>query len=143
MAYKESLYALKTAWFQLLNNNISLPVYKDSVPINQITNFVLIRSEGSTNTDTTNSGFFRSAIIIVEINCKNPTIGNSVTAYQVAQEINDLVLISPNQFGISIQNHQITQITLQSEDELYEDDGSTKIFRVIKRYEHFINQNLN
>jgi len=51
-----------------------------------------------------------------------------------------LILLSPNTFGITLTNHQITQITLQSEDELYEDDGSTKIFRVIKRYEHFLNQ---
>lgn len=139
MAYSEVLYDLKTEWFKLLNG-ISLPVYKDSVPINQITNYVLIRAEGSTDTGVTNSGFFRSAVIVVEINCKNPTIGNSVTAYQVAQEISDLILLSPNTFGITLTNHQITQITLQSEDELYEDDGSTKIFRVIKRYEHFLNQ---
>lgn len=139
MAYSEVLYDLKTEWFKLLNG-ISLPVYKDSVPINQITNYVLIRAEGSTDTGITNSGFFRSAVIVVEINCKNPTIGNSVTAYQVAQEISNLILLSPNTFGISLTNHQITQITLQSEDELYEDDGSTKIFRVIKRYEHFLNQ---
>jgi hypothetical protein len=79
-------------------------------------------------------------VIVVEINCKNPTIGNSVTAYQVAQEISDLILLSPNTFGITLTNHQITQITLQSEDEIYEDDGSTKIFRVIKRFEHFLNQ---
>ena len=139
MAYSEVLYDLKTEWFKLLNG-ISLPVYKDSVPINQITNYVLIRAEGSTDTGITNSGFFRSAVIVVEINCKNPTIGNSVTAYQVAQEISNLILLSPNTFGITLTNHQITQITLQSEDELYEDDGSTKIFRVINRYEHFINQ---
>jgi hypothetical protein len=139
VAYSEVLYDLKTEWFKLLNG-ISLPVYKDSVPINQITNYVLIRAEGSTDTGITNSGFFRSAVIVVEINCKNPTIGNSVTAYQVAQEISDLILLSPNTFGITLTNHQITQITLQSEDEIYEDDGSTKIFRVIKRYEHFLNQ---
>jgi hypothetical protein len=139
VAYSEVLYDLKTEWFKLLNG-ISLPVYKDSVPINQITNYVLIRAEGSTDTGITNSGFFRSAVIVVEINCKNPTIGNSVTAYQVAQEISDLILLSPNTFGITLTNHQITQITLQSEDELYEDDGSTKIFRVIKRYEHCLNQ---
>lgn len=139
MAYKQVLYDLKTAWWQLLNG-ISLPVYKDAVPINQTTNYVLIRSEGSTNTDTTNSGFFRSAIIVVEISCQNPTIGNSFTAYEVAQEIDNLILPSPNSFGIILANQQITQITLQSEDEIYEDDNSEKIFRIIKRYEHFLNQ---
>jgi hypothetical protein len=62
-------------------------------------------------------------------------------AYQIAQEIYDEVILSPNSFGISIPDHQITQITIQSETELYEDDGSEKIYRYIIRYEHFINQN--
>ena len=141
MAFKEVLYDLKTEWYQLLNGQLSVPVYKDAAPISATGNYVLIRSEGSTNTDTTNSGFFRSAIIVVDILTQFPVIGNSKTAYEIAQEISDLVLISPNSFGVTLPNHQITQITLQSEDEIYEDDNSEKIFRVIKRYEHFLNQN--
>ena len=141
MAFKEVLYDLKTEWYQLLNGQLSVPVYKDAAPISATGNYVLIRSEGSTNTDTTNSGFFRSAIIVVDILTQFPVIGNSKTAYDIAQEISDLVLISPNSFGVTLPNHQITQITLQSEDEIYEDDNSEKIFRVIKRYEHFLNQN--
>lgn len=140
MAFKEVLYDLKTEWFQLLNGQLSVPVYKDAAPISADGNYVLIRSEGSTNTDTTNSGFFRSAIIVVDIITQFPVIGNSKTAYDIAQEISDLAILSPNSFGITLPNHQITQITLQSEDEIYEDDNSEKLFRLIKRYEHFINQ---
>ena len=108
--------------------------------MNEEGNYVLIRSEGSTNTDTTNTGFSRSAIIVVDIVTRFPVIGNSKTAYDIAQEIDDLILLTPNSFGISLPNHQITQITLQSEDELYEDDNSEKLYRNIKRYEHFLNQ---
>ena len=140
MAYKEVLYDLKTEWFQLLNGQLSVSVYKDAAPLSADSNYVLIRSEGSTNTDTTNSGFFRSAIIVVDILTVFPVIGNSKTAYDIAQEISDLVLLSPNSFGVTLPNHQITQITLQSEDEIYEDDNSEKIFRLVKRYEHFVNQ---
>lgn len=140
MAFKEVLYDLKTEWFQTLNGVLSVPVYKDAAPLNEDGNYVLIRSEGSTNTDTTNTGFFRSAIIVVDIVTRFPVIGNSKTAYDIAQEIDDLILLSPNSFGISLTNHQITQITLQSEDELYEDDNSEKIYRNIKRFEHFLNQ---
>lgn len=140
MAYKEVLYDLKTEWFQTLNGALSVPVYKDAAPITEEGNYVLIRSEGSTNTDTTNTGFFRSAVIVVDINTQFPVIGNSKVAYDIAQEIDDLILLSPNSFGILLANHQITQITLQSEDELYEDDNSVKIFRLIKRFEHFLNQ---
>lgn len=140
MAFKEVLYDLKTEWFQTLNGALSVPVYKDAAPITEEGNYVLIRSEGSTNTDTTNTGFFRSAVIVVDINTQFPVIGNSKVAYDIAQEIDDLILLSPNSFGLLLANHQITQITLQSEDELYEDDNSVKIFRLIKRFEHFLNQ---
>lgn len=141
MAYKNALYDLKTEWYQVLTGDISVPVYKDAVPLSENGNYVLIRSEGSTDRELNNSAFFRSAIIIVDILTKFATIGNSKTAYDIAQEIDDLVILSPNSFGITLNDFQITQITVQSEDEIYEDDGSEKIFRVIKRYEHFINQN--
>lgn len=140
MPFKEVLYDLKTEWFQTLAGQLSVPVYKDAAPISAEGNYVLIRSEGSTNTDTTNTGFFRSAVIVVDINTEFPVIGNSKTAYDIAQDISDLIMVSPNSFGISLTYHEITQITLQSEDELYEDDNSVKIFRLIKRFEHFLNQ---
>lgn len=140
MAFKEVLYDLKTEWFQLLNGQLTVSVYKDAAPIEAEGNYVLIRSEGSTNTDTTNTGFFRSAVIVTDIVTQFPVIGNSKTAYEIAQDINDLVLLSPNTFGVTLPSHQITQITLQSQDEVYEDDNSEKIFRLINRYEHFINQ---
>lgn len=140
MAFKEVLYELKTEWFQALNNQLSVPVYKDAAPISADGNYVLIRSEGSTNTDLNNSAWFRSAVIVVDINTEFPVIGNSKVAYDIAQEIDDIILISPNSFGISLTNQHITQLTLQSEDELYEDDNSVKIFRLIKRFEHFLTQ---
>jgi len=141
MAYKNALYQLKTEWYQVLNGQISVPVYKDAVPLTESGNYVYIRAEGSTDRELNNSAFFRSAVIVVDIFTKFATIGNSKTAYDIAQEIDDLVILSPNSFGITLTDFQVTQITVQSETELYEDDGSEKIFRVVKRYEHFLNQN--
>lgn len=141
MAFKTALYDLKTAWYQALNGMISVPVYKDAVPLSENGNYVLIRSEGSTSGDLNNSAFFQSAVIICEVYTKFQNIGNSKVAYDIAQEIDDEVITSPNSFGITLTNHQITQITVQSETELYEDDGSEKTFRLILRYEHFLNQN--
>jgi hypothetical protein len=141
MAFKTVSYDLKTEWYKTLNGAISVPVYKDAVPLNENGNYVLIRSEGAGQTDLNNSAFFQSAIIIVDILTKFANIGNSKTAYDIAQEIYDEVILSPNSFGITLPDHQITQITVQSETELYEDDGAEKIFRLIIRYEHFLNQN--
>lgn len=141
MAYKNALYQLKTQWYQTLNGVLSVDVYKDAVPISETGNFVLIRSEGSVDTELNNSAFFRSAIIVIEIFTQFSTIANSKTAYDIAQEIDNLVIFSPNSFGINLADFQVTQITVQSENELYEDDGAAKIFRIIKRYEHILNQN--
>lgn len=140
MAFKTALYDLKTEWYKTLNGVISVPVYKDSVPISQTGNHVLIRSEGSNQTELNNSAFFQSAVIIVDIITVFSSMANSKIANEIAQEIYDEIILSPNSFSITIPNHQITQITIQSETELYEDDGSEKIFRYIIRYEHFLNQ---
>lgn len=141
MAFKTALYDLKTEWYKALDGVISVPVYKDAVPLNENGNYALIRSEGSTSTELNNSAFFQSAIIIVDILTKFATLGNSKIAYDIAQEIDDEIILSANSFGITLPNHQITQITVQSETELYEDDGSEKVFRLILRYEHILNQN--
>lgn len=141
MAYKNALYQLKTEWYQALNGQLSVPVYKDAVPLSENGNYVYIRAEGSTDRELNNSAFFRSAIIVIDIFTVFATIGNSKTAYDIAQEIDDIIILSPNSFGITLADFQITQITVQSEAELYEDDGSEKVFRVVKRYEHIINQN--
>jgi hypothetical protein len=141
VAFKTAIYDLKTEWYKALDGVISVPVYKDSVPLSENGNYVLIRSEGSTSTELNNSAFFQSAIIIVDIFTKFANIGNSKTAYDIAQEIDDEIILSPNSFGITLPNHQITQITVQSETELYEDDGAEKTFRVIIRYEIILNQN--
>ena len=141
MAYKNALYQIKTAWYQALTGQISVPVYKDAVPLTESGNYVYIRAEGSTDRELNNSIFLRSAVIVVDIFTKFATIAQSKTAYDIAQEIDDIIMTSPNSYGLTLADFQITQLTVQSETELYEDDGSEKTFRVIKRYEHFINQN--
>jgi hypothetical protein len=141
MAYKSPLYDLKTAWYSQIKNNVTPNVFKDAVPLTYNSNYVLIRSEGLTQTELNNSAFFTNAIIIVEIVTKFANIGNSKPAYDLLNEINTVMLPSPNTNPILIADHQVTQITVQSETEIYEDDGAEKLFRLIVRYEHILNQN--
>jgi hypothetical protein len=141
MAYKSPLYDLKTAWYSQIKNNVTPNVYKDAVPLNVNTNYILIRSEGLTQTELNNSAFLTNAIIVVEIVTKFANIGNSKTAYDLLNEINLFMLPTPNTNPILISNHQVMQITVQSETEIYEDDGAEKLFRLIVRYEHILNQN--
>ncbi len=141
MAYKSPLYDLKTAWYLQIKNYVTPTVFKDAVPLTYNSNYVLIRSEGLTQTELNNSAFFTNAIIIVEIVTKFANIGNSKPAYDLLNEINTVMLPSPNTNPILIADHQVTQITVQSETEIYEDDGAEKLFRLIVRYEHILNQN--
>jgi hypothetical protein len=142
MAYKSPLYDLKTAWYSQIKNNVTGPaVYKDAVPLNVNTNYILIRSEGLTQNELNNSAFFTTAIIVVEILTKFANIGNSKPAYDLLNEINFVMLPSPNSTPILIANHQVVQVNVQSETEIYEDDGAEKLFRLIVRYEHILNQN--
>ena len=141
MAFKDILTPLKYSWWQMLSGALSVPVYKDAVPLSEAGNYVLVRGEGSTNIDPTNTGFFRSAVIIVEIVTKFPVIGNSAVASAISTQINNTILFSPNSYNINVSGFQITYLTLQTEDEIYEDDNSEKIFRIIKRFEHIVNQN--
>lgn len=141
MAYKSPLYDLKTAWYSQIKNNVTANVYKDAVPLNVNTNYVLIRSEGLTQTELNNSAYLTNAIIVVEIVTKFANIGNSKTAYDLLNEINFVMLPTPNTNPILISYHQVMQITVQSETEIYEDDGAEKLFRLIVRYEHILNQN--
>ena len=141
MAYKSPLYDLKTAWYSQIKNNVTPTVYKDAVPLNINTNYILIRSEGLSTNELNNSAFFTNAIIVLEIVTKFANIGNSKIAYDTLNEINAIMLPTPNTNPIIIANHQVMQITVQSETEIYEDDGAEKLFRLIVRYEHILNQN--
>lgn len=142
MPYKSPLYDLKTAWYQQIKNNVAgVNVFKDSVPLTTEGNYVLIRSEGTTPTELNNSEFFTTVIIVLEILTKFVNIGNSKTAYDILNSINAVMIPTPNTNPIIIPYHQVTQITVQSESELYEDDGAEKVFRLIVRYEHILNQN--
>ena len=141
MAYKNSIYQLKTQWFAALSGVISVPVYKDSVPLNESRNYVLIYSDGSNDAGVTNTGFFRSVVIVIDIVTKFANISNGKLANDIATEIDLIVMQSPNTYGITLPNFNITQITVQSENEINDNDGDEKVFRIVKRYEHFINQN--
>lgn len=142
MAYKSVLYDLKTQWYTQIKNLVTnRTVYKDAVPLSENGNYILIRSEGASQTDLNNSAFFQSAIIVLDIVTKFTNIGNSKIAYDILNEINTVFLPTPNANILVLADHQVTQITVQSESEFYEDDGGGKIFRLVVRYEHILNQN--
>lgn len=142
MQSKDPQKPLKYAYWNRLTGQLpSFEIYKDAVPIDVDGNYILIRGEGHTSTELNNSAFFRSSVIIVEIVTKFATMANSSVAHDIADDIQYLILMDSNQpFTNSLADFTITQITLQSEDEIYEDDGAEKIFRIVQRYENTLTQ---
>lgn len=141
MGYKNPIQDITTAWFNLLDGVISVPVYKETVLPSEQGNYVVIRAEGQTTTKN-HSGFFTNAVIIVEVVTKFTHAVDTSVCDEIDNDITELVFTSPNTFGISnTTNHQITDINLQSSSYLSEDDGSGKYYIKISRYEHSINQN--
>lgn len=136
MAYKNPVYDLTTAYYDLLNG-ISVDVYKEQAPTDIATDFVLIRAESQSTPEKNNSAFFTSVIVIVEIVTFFNTSINSKTLNDIDEEINNLIFPSENSFGITLTNHQINDIRLQSSSYLPEDG----VYRKILRYENIVNQN--
>lgn len=141
MGYKNCIQDLTTAWFNLLDGNVGVNVYKESVPIREKGNHVLIRAEGET-TIKNNSAFFINAVIIIEVVTVFETMIDRSTVDTIDGLITELIFTSPNTYGInSLTNHQITDIQLQSSRYLAEDDGTKKYYSKISRYDHSLNQN--
>ena len=139
MGYKNPIQDLTTAFYNLIDG-ISVPVYKESVPISEEGNHVIIRAESQTTTKN-NSGFFTDAVIITEVVTVFETIVNRATVDSIDEEITELLFPSPNTYGInSTDNHQITDIQLQTSSYLHDSDGVKRYYSKISRYEFFINQ---
>jgi len=66
---------------------------------------------------------------------------NSIEVNQIAGEISELLMPSPNTFGITTTtNHQVTDISLQSSNTITDIDADIKYMTRIDRYEFLINQ---
>jgi L-asparaginase II len=143
MPSKDPQKPIKYAYWNRLQNTlgVNIEIYKDAVPIDITGNYVLIRGEGNTSTELNNSAFFRSSVIIVEIVTKFATMANSTTAHDISEDVQSAILTNTYEpFMVNLADFIITQITLQSEDEIYEDDGAEKIFRIVQRYENTLTQ---
>jgi hypothetical protein len=139
MGYKNPIQDLTTAFYNLIDG-ISVPVYKESVPIGEDGNHVIIRAESQTTTKN-NSGFFTDAVILTEVVTVFETIVDRSVVDSIDNEITELLMPTPNTYGInSTDNHQVTNIQLQTSSYLHDSDGVKRYYSKISRYEFFINQ---
>ena len=132
---------LLNAWYQLLNGNISLPVYRTDAPPDA-TDYVLLRTESSSDRSN-NTRFGNELVIITEVVTRfgSGEIINETAAHQVNSEIGQLVLPTPSKHNLPPQGGiQVVTIKRQNKQAFPEDDGSNRYYRVITRNIHRVYQ---
>jgi len=130
------------SWYELLNNNLSVPVYRYSAPADEDGNYVLLRMESSTIIPN-NHQFGHQQVLITEIVTKNNGGGliDDSLAGNIDTEIGDLLYSSTFQHNMPMQDDiQIISVTRQNQTYLPEDDGVNQILRLITRNVHLTKQ---
>lgn len=137
---KNVIGKLLAAWFELLNGNISVPVYRTDAPPTEEGNFVLLRAESDTDVSN-NQNFVTTLVIITEVITKfNARIDDGL-AVSIDDEIGQLVKPTsathalPAQAGI-----QIVDVRRSNSTVLPEDDGTFRYNRIITRNVHRVLQ---
>lgn len=128
------------AWFELLNEEISVPVYRTDAPPEENGNYVLLRMESST--DRRNNHFnVTNPVLITEIVTKYANRINDAEVFEIDSEIGTLLSSAaathnlPEQEGI-----QIVSVIRQNETVIPEDDGTHRYNRLITRNIHRVVQ---
>lgn len=131
------------AWFELLDGNLSVPVYRTDAPATYEGNYVIIRIES--DSDTPNNHKWRSnPVLITEVVTKYKTMINDAEAGEIDEEIGLLLYDSPAQHNLPAQDDiQITSVQRRDAQYLPEDDGTTRINRLITRNVHRVEQLIN
>ena len=128
------------AWFELLDQNISVPVYRTDAPPNETGNYVLLRVESETD-KTNNSRWVTQPVIITEIVCRFGIRIDDSVAPGIDDEIAQLLFSAPGANSLPVQsNIFITDVRRQNATYINEDDGTFRIHRLITRNLHRVQQ---
>lgn len=128
------------AWYEMLHNNISVPVCRVDAPASEEGNFVLLRVESETD-DSNNSKFVTNPVIITEVVTKFSAAIDDGLAGEIDGEIAILLFPSVGQLGLPLQDDiQITSVVRQNATYLPEDDGTFRYHRLITRNRHRVVQ---
>lgn len=135
MAYKNPIYDLVKAYYDLLENVIPDGVFKDAVHLDRSEDYILIRAESMT-IDPNKHLFQTIPVVIIEIVTFFDTTINAKRCNELDEDINELIFTDTNTHAISIPNHHISTVRIQTSSDLPEDG----VYRRIIRYENLINQ---
>lgn len=131
---------LLNSWYELLNGNISKPVYRTSVPSNERGHYVLLRKESETKTPI-KSAVIKNPVVVVDIRTRFDNMIDDSIVDGIDNEIETLYTTLPNKHNLAEQTGMhITSVDRQQTIYIDEDDGKNKLYRHVTRYSHSITQ---
>lgn len=131
------------AWYELLNGNLSVPVYRMDAPISEEGHYVVLRVESDTDTPY-NHKFVSNPVVITEVVTRFQTMIDDSKAGDIDEEICQLLYSDPAHHLLPVQDDiQITSVHRRDATYLPEDDGSNRYLRLITRNVHRVEQLVN
>lgn len=130
-------FKTRKAWFELLDGNISVPVYGGDVPKEERGHHVQLRVESDID-GSNNQTFVSNPVIISEVVTRFETMIDDGVAPGIDREIKVLLFpIDPAHHALPVQD-DIQIVSVQRRDATYiqEDDGSDRYLRLITRNVH-------
>lgn len=133
-------HKILSAWFALLNGNLSVPVFRTDAPADYEGNYVIIRIESATDTPN-NHVFISNPVLITEVVTSSQIMLDDSVAPMIDEEIGTLLYSSPRQHRLPAQTGiQITSVQRRDATYLPEDDGTKRFLRLITRNIHRVEQ---
>lgn len=124
------------AWFELLNGNIGVPVYRTDVPHTETGNYVILRLESSTD-KRNNSQNVTNPVLITEVVTRYDTMINDAEVFEIDTLIGQALSSSPPTHNLPIQaGIQVVTVVRRDQTVLPEDDGHSRYNRLITRNVH-------
>ena len=135
---------LLKAWFELLDGNLSVPVYRYDAPATETGNYVLLRIESDSD-DSNNQRFVSTPVVITEVITKFSTMINDSLAGEIDEEIGEFLYpTTPGHHALPAQDDiQIVSVTRRDATYLPEDDGTNRYLRLVTRNVHRVEQLVN
>jgi hypothetical protein len=124
---------IRQAYYDALNGNISVDVFKEDVPKNYSNHHVLIRVESESDRSHS-SGFVTHPVVITEaVGVFKSSIDPDVVD-DIDNEIRQILLPDVGSRTFTVDGIQISNIKPQSSHFISEDDGSKRYYSKITRW---------
>ena len=123
---------IRQAYYDALDGNISVNVYKEDVAMSEATHHVIIRIESETD-DSHKAGFVTNPVVITDVVGVFASSIDPDVVDDIDQEIR--AILKPDRNAtLSSSGVQITNIRPESSVSLAEDDGTKRYYRKITRW---------